>query len=246
MVAESTTKRSWSSALSHTEITLSEDPRPKVRPTSSSTIQWPVLRHLGHPRVQAPPEISFSKVLEERRSSRVMQYERLRTVVSAIAFATQSRFNNEVNGIKRYRRPSPSAGALHCIEIILIDWRGSLRAFHCAPDDAAITQLYIQNPEEALRFRDRCQTILPNARGTAILFSANVERVEKSYDHFQSLIWRDAGALLQTLFLTFTAYGAEFCPLGLLGNEMLVALGLEKHLIGAGVALVGRSIPIKL
>ena len=82
--------------------------------------------------------------------------------------------------------------------------------------------------------------IVPHARGTAVVLLADAARVAAAYDNPQSLLWRDAGALLQTLFLAATAFRLAFCPLGILGHEVVQALGLKKRITAAGVAMIGR------
>jgi len=86
------------------------------------------------------------------------------------------------------------------------------------------------------------QEILPLAHGTAVFLLGDVARVTAVYENSLSLLWRDAGALLQTLFLSATAFRLTFCPVALLGHELIEALGLEERLLGAGAAVIGRSL----
>lgn len=85
------------------------------------------------------------------------------------------------------------------------------------------------------------QEILPMTHGTGVFLLGDVGRVTAVYENSLSLLWRDAGALLQTLFLSATAFRLAFCPVALLGHELIEALGLEERLLGAGAALIGRS-----
>jgi hypothetical protein len=87
-----------------------------------------------------------------------------------------------------------------------------------------------------------CSAILPEGRGTILVFVAEVQRTGSVYENPDSLIWRDAGALMQTLAFTFCAYGLAFCQLGILGNEIPSALNLSTRLIGVGVAVAGHPI----
>lgn len=84
--------------------------------------------------------------------------------------------------------------------------------------------------------------ILPGSCGTAIVFLANIDRVAGVYDNPLTLVWRDAGALLQTMFLAATAFRLAFCPLGILGHQVARALGLERRLTAVGVMLIGRPV----
>jgi len=66
-------------------------------------------------------------------------------------------------------------------------------------------------------------------------------RVASHYAEPISLLWRDAGAYLQTTALAATAYRLAFCPLGILGNEVVAALDLNHTLVRAvGSAIIGR------
>jgi hypothetical protein len=58
-------------------------------------------------------------------------------------------------------------------------------------------------------------------------------------DRPQSLLWRDAGALSQTLNLTATAYGQAFCALGVLGEQALQAIERPPTTRALGVAMIG-------
>lgn len=45
-----------------------------------------------------------------------------------------------------------------------------------------------------------------------------------AYADSETLVWRDAGAMLQTLALVAELFGLGFCPLGILGSEVVSAL----------------------
>ena len=68
----------------------------------------------------------------------------------------------------------------------------------------------------------------------------DMNRVAALYERPESLLWRDAGVLLQTLALVATAYRLALCPLGILGTAVVRALGLPEPILGVGVALIGR------
>ena len=94
--------------------------------------------------------------------------------------------------------------------------------------------------EDLEAFLRDCHTILPEASGTGIVLVGDINRVAALYKRPESLLWRDAGVLLQTLALVATAYRLAFCPLGILGTAVVRALGLPEPTLGVGVALIGR------
>jgi Nitroreductase family len=165
----------------------------------------------------------------------------LREIINWIAFSTRPRFVLASDTLKRTRRPSPSAGALHPLDVTLVDWRGAPRLMHY---DSFLHQLDILGPLKGLdhlrQLAHATEEIVSGARGTAVVLLGDVARVGAAYDNPDTLFWRDAGALLQTLFLAATAFRLAFCPLGVLGQQVVQALGLEQQLIAAGVALIGR------
>ena len=66
-----------------------------------------------------------------------------------------------------------------------------------------------------------CRAILPDARGHLLLFTGDKRRVAGKYRPPESLLWRDAGAALQTCAMAAFAYGFTFCPLGDTGRAIL-------------------------
>ncbi len=103
--------------------------------------------------------------------------------------------------------------------------------------------LIVGNTQALGDLAQKCLEILPNTRGTALVLLGDLSTVGAVYENPTSLFWRDAGALLQTLALTATAYRLAFCPLGILGGEVASSIGLDKeHSLSAGVAMIGRPV----
>jgi nitroreductase len=83
--------------------------------------------------------------------------------------------------------------------------------------------------------------LLPDAQSSILVFVADLPRANAIYQRPGSLIWRDAGALLQTISLAATAYRLGSCPLGLLGTEIVDALALPpERALAVGCAVIGR------
>ena len=139
---------------------------------------------------------------------------------------------------RRSRRPSPSAGAIHPIDVLLV--HGTSRVFRYAPLTHQLEILRVSDPAALRSFVRDCHQILPEALGTAIVLVGDMNRVATLYERPESLLWRDGGVLLQTLALVATAYRLAFCPLGVLGNAVVDALTLPEQVAAVGVALIGR------
>ncbi|RKP46980.1 hypothetical protein D7S89_16685 [Trinickia fusca] len=88
----------------------------------------------------------------------------------------------------------------------------------------------------------KCQRILPSASGAFLTLVADMARPMSAYAHGETLVWRDAGATLQTLALVAELFGLGFCPLGLLGNEVVSALPSAEQLLAVGAAAIGLPV----
>jgi nitroreductase len=94
-----------------------------------------------------------------------------------------------------------------------------------------------------VRFRDRTRELVPQADGSIIVLVGDLVLISAFYENPGSLLFRDAGALLQTLALAAEAYGLGFCPLGLLGQEIVESLGLDPmNAVPLGAAVLGRRL----
>ena len=216
-----------------------ENPRPRRRPDMIlPLVEWPVSRALDCGNVVLPVEQSFLATLEARRSHRVMTRATLRELVNAVAFGVRPREIVEGDPFGRSRRPSPSAGAIHPVDVLLV--HGASRVFRYAPLTHRLEILRVSQPEHLSAFIHECHQMLPEASGTAIVLVGHINRVAARYERPASLLWRDGGVLLQTLALVATAYRLAFCPLGILGTPVVHAIGLAEHISAVGVALIGR------
>jgi hypothetical protein len=169
-----------------------------------------------------------------------MQPAPLRSVVNAVAYATCVRQYLVDDPHARSRRASPSAGALHPIEVVLVPSIGSARIFRYNPWNHVLEALQIEDQDEIRTFNTDCAHALPDAHGISLVMLGQPSCVAACYDDPMSLLWRDSGALLQTLFLTAVAFRLAFCPLGVLGHQIVRAIGLSE-LSAVGVARIGLA-----
>lgn len=145
------------------------------------------------------------------------------------------RFENECG---RFRGLSVSAGALQAVDVLLVVGG---KVFRYDRALRSIQMLRVRDPDRLTRFFSRCQALLPNARGAFAVFVGDLPYISAYYDRPESLIYRDAGALLQTMAFVFTAYRLGFCPMGLLGTEVIEAVGLNPDkAIPLATAAMGR------
>ncbi len=215
------------------------DPFPRAAPLNEPCFVWPTRCSVACGLISPPPDRAFSRVLEERRSVRSMSPLVLREVVNTVAYATLPRFRQERNSGLRTRRPAVSAGALHPLSIVAITGQRNPRAFRY---DCLAHRLELLDAKRSILedMQGQAASVLPHAHATLLVFIAEAGRTQQWYTNSDSLVWRDAGALLQTLALTATAFGQAFCPIGLLGNSLVGALGGHPHLKATGAALIGQ------
>jgi hypothetical protein len=70
--------------------------------------------------------------------------------------------------------------------------------------------------------------------GTTIQFIADPARYRACYDNAETLIWRDAGAMLAVVALVATALGLASTPLGRHGDEIVQAAEIGDHFLAVG------------
>ncbi len=86
----------------------------------------------------------------------------------------------------------------------------------------------------------RLHAAATEATGTYLVLLAAVDLVDAAYEHAESLVWRDAGALLATLQLVATAMNLGFCQLGLLGHDIATSIQTTSTLRAVGTAVFGE------
>lgn len=186
------------------------------------------------------PDLSFAEVLFGRRSTRRAGSVSLRSVFKCLEMAMRPRYELVHDRFHRIRSPAISAGALHPIHAIAIKRGRFPKAFLYDHERHELVCMKIDNLVSLERLLANVAVCLPESRGLVLSLVADLWKVHAAYEHPESLIWRDAGALMQTLHMCAEAMGLAFCPLGILGNEILSALSLDQERsLAVGCACVG-------
>ena len=182
----------------------------------------------------------FDDVFLSRRSRRALARASLRDELGWLGYATTAQFEAEHQGLPRSLRPALAAGALHAVTPILVSGSGYSRAWRCRPESGEVDALMIVDALAIRRLRDEATDLLPDCRGCdLVVLVADDDLLAAAYETWQSLAWRDAGALLQTLALAAAALGLGFCPLGMLGGAALEALAAPRRFRALGAAVIG-------
>lgn len=185
--------------------------------------------------------LTFDEVLEGRRTRRKFSEVRLRDTCSFIEHLFSSRFVEFSSEEGRVRKVFISSGALHPIDVIIVSgpnveepilFHDRKRKFVTLPVHDQLS--FFEAVEEALK-------IQPTAEGHLLLLAGDKRRLSASYTNSESLLWRDAGAVLQACSIAAYAYGYGFCPLGYTGSATLQAIGPpHEDYVAVGLALFGR------
>ena len=89
--------------------------------------------------------------------------------------------------------------------------------------------------------RREVSAVLEPQDGTVLLFVADFALSAAFYESGESLVWRDAGALLATLALTSEALHLNCCPLGFTGESIVQQILSADRFGGAGGMIVGNQ-----
>lgn len=195
--------------------------------------------YLPVPDVSDDPGV-FS-VIESRRSAPPVGSLR-ECELSALLWFTakvRSAVTPEVGGWQH--RPVPSAGGRHPIDILVSNWPpGADSLLRYDPVAHALWRLRVHSAQSVKRLIDAAAVVSGNRGGAVLWHAAQFARTTSKYESGDSLVWRDAGALVGITTVVAEALGLACCPLGLTGDPLLAdALGADSRVCGVGGCVVG-------
>lgn len=197
---------------------------------------------LSLPQTNAELNISFAEVILGRQSTRIFKKIDLQQISNLLWYSAKVRkalISEEGNLITH--RSSPSAGGIHPIDI-----------FISSPNSISKRDLQFYNPfthslaklkvddKLLIQFYKHINKCLPLKNSTLIWFVAHKERVAAKYKNPDSLIWRDAGALIMSFQIVASGLNLHSCPIGTLAEPFLSNLFDKPNtIISAGGLLIG-------
>jgi SagB-type dehydrogenase family enzyme len=220
---------------------------------------WPGKKIDLRPLSAAPVEaaVPTAKLLRRRHSTRDFDAERPITLAELARFLdgaarTLGTFNSTAGGdgppFTYALRPYPSGGSSHELELYLaVDTcEGLARGFyHYDAGEHALVALDVTMPEfEALLQGGQFAMDASGLPQILITIAARFGRVAWKYSSIAySLILKDTGVLMQTLYLMATDMGLGGCAIGSNHIELFAKLtGLEFHVEGpVGLFALGRG-----
>lgn len=217
-----------------------ENPIPKEKIGKKVRYKYPLKEKIKLKKDLSERGKDFFKVIRKRSSSREFEGGISEKLLAELLWYTSKTINISTsdNGMVLKHRPSPSAGGLHPIDIIISLPTEDKRSFslynsidHC---------LYSLDLNESL-VKDFCQHIdeIVNIQDSLIIwFLAHPQRTKVKYENVDSLIWRDAGAYIYCFQIVATALDLNSCPIGSLGAPFISKL-FGDNVFGAGGILIG-------
>ena len=140
-------------------------------------------------------------------------------------------------------RPYPAAGGCHPIDVMILNLKGHAdAAFIYDPKKHALGMLDSIPESTILKAIKQINDILPCADASVICFISDSGKLASRYKNFESLLWRDSGALTHSLSLAAAALNYVGCPVGIHGPLALkTLLRAYSGLSGVGGFVVGNS-----
>ncbi len=215
-------------------------PVPRERPQSYEPVCWSTNAATA---LEVPPstgQVDLMELLDGRRTWREfgkLNLTQLSTLLWMVA-RVQSTAPSAL-GFPLTFGPTPSAGAIHPIHILV----GLPEASYWSRYDPIQHSLNRLEGGEIDTVRLQVSEVVPTAGdATIILLAAEPGKTMAKYTNASSLVWRDAGVLLGLLSVACEALNQSFCALGLTGEPWVGQLDKQGRLSGVGVAVVGSRL----
>jgi len=141
-----------------------------------------------------------------------------------------------------FQKAAISAGALHPVDLLLLSGTDITEPLLYEESSDQVLKLEVKDPLALEAAVVAARSVVPEASGHVMLVVGDRARVASCYDAPESLLWRDAGAVLQHLSMNAYACGLAFVPLGLLGRDALEAIvGKDSVWCALGLGIIGRT-----
>ncbi|MBU6464010.1 MAG: hypothetical protein KGL35_11545 [Bradyrhizobium sp.] len=167
------------------------------------------------------PAKSFRDVALSRRTMRVAEPMALSDLMMLVRFVVARREIGIAENSGRSRKIPVSAGALHPIDVLIVAGPGISGPIVYSDVDDSFGSIPLINAHDFSFETEKLESMLPHAKGHLLLFTGDLDMVDRAYENPESLLWRDAGAMLQCFAFAATALDLAFVPLGSLGASVL-------------------------
>jgi SagB-type dehydrogenase family enzyme len=222
---------------------IGKNPRPRKKSQSSKNYSYFFDENIVIlPQPGDKVVVSFFDVINARKSERFFSELSLYQISNLLWYSAKVKDAFAVeNGNILTHRNSPSAGAIHPIDI-LVSLSSPLKErvlYYYNPFEHKLIKLKF-NPLLLHKFFVHVSSNLKLDNGMLVWFVAHIKRTQAAYINPESLVWKDAGALIMMFQLVATAFDIKSCPVGTLGEPILSEMFGGAKLISAGGMLVGQ------
>lgn len=201
------------------------------------------IHYLQHPtNATSPPVLDVLMSRRSRRDFGPLNTEQLSNVLW-FSCKVLDNGSDSPHGRAWQFRPTPSAGARHPIDILIVE--GDVMSVPTVtlydPLAHALKRLRLPNVLPLIDLLREIKQVLPWERGVIVLFAAQFGRTAAKYEHADSLVWRDAGALIATLGIAAEGLGLACCALGVTCEPWLSQAFETTLLSGVGGCVLGSQ-----
>ena len=208
------------------------EPEPRLLGAKHRTSlpDWPIVT--AWPRQVEAPDRDFFQVLGQRRSRMGGDVPESK-LAALLRHSTQLRERRRDGRFGQWEsRTAPSAGGLHALRLLVIGAGLTVGGLYDSEAHALRAPMDLSEAWELNRRSVHELTGVDN--GATIQFVADGRLYADCYDGWETLMWRDAGAMSAVLSLIATALSINAVVLGRRGDAIVNAAGLTGDWIAAG------------
>jgi SagB-type dehydrogenase family enzyme len=219
-----------------------KNPAVKYKENRLDSYDYSIENRIKLSPVVSPLETHFGQVILNRRSLRKFQPITLQQISDLLWHTAKVKsLQVQKNGYILTHRGAPSAGARHPIDLLVYnpELLGDDHFYYYNPFDHSLNRL-ANNHTKTAPLIEHINQIVPIKDGTLIWFIAHAQRTSAKYKNAASLVWRDAGALINSIQLTCSALNINSCPIGSLGEPYISDFfGAKEEIFGTGGLIIG-------
>jgi SagB-type dehydrogenase family enzyme len=216
-------------------------PSPRTLPFQLPDIQWPT----ALPRPLPPPTrlgpVDVFRVLDERRTTRRFCSVTAGQLSTFLWYSARTRLSYLDGTGRRFEsKPAPSAGGCHPHDLLIVrPSTGRLVASMYDSRRHALAKLNCRR-DALYRFVKNVADAVPPERGIIVWLVGQTQRTDNYYRFSETLVWRDAGALVGVMAVVAESLDLSFCPVGATGDPYIANLvGNPRYAYGFGGAVLG-------
>ena len=187
------------------------------------------------------PPINFSDVLHSRCSRRDFGPLSEQQLSAFLWYSSKTiSVRLEESGYLWEHRPAPSAGGRHPLDLLVTNYGEMKSDFYLYDPFSHALRRTRTDQEQTVPLSHEITKIIPLGSGVIIWHVAQFVKTLSKYSSGESLVWRDAGALLGIKSLVAEALRLKFCGIGITGEPWLsTMLRSNGKVVGVGGCLIG-------